>query len=170
MTTALLPHDIGCEPSPSVPAETLIQDGWSTYLLFWAVSKQPEGSPPRLRDLGVAVVECEGCSLTKFGYPNDEGLPEHPAYPLGLEQATTSILEITDSAWAKELKDQANASRDRIWGERRAGSAEQPPLRHFVVVLKEATFECLAHSLVVRRFEPTFPAAVEYVHSKLAEH
>lgn len=32
-------YDIGCEPSPSVPSETLLQDGWGTFLLFFAVSK-----------------------------------------------------------------------------------------------------------------------------------
>jgi hypothetical protein len=168
MTFTLLPHDIGCEPSPSVPAETLIQDGWSTYLLFWAVGKQPEGSPPRLRDLGVAVLECERCSLTKFGYPNDEGLPEHPAYSLGLDRAATSVLEIAGSAWAAEVEAQRQTSRVRIRGERSAASSEAP--RHFVIPLKEATFECLAQNLVVRRFEPTFAAAVQYVHTKLSEH
>jgi hypothetical protein len=69
--------DIGCEPSPSVPAETLLQDGRKTYLLFFAVSKVVEESG-YFEDLGVAVLDCKRCATAKFGYPNDEGLPEHP--------------------------------------------------------------------------------------------
>ena len=70
MTPRVHPFDIGCEPSPSVPAETLLADGWKTYLLFFAVSKG--------KDLGVAVLDCDHCVMSKFGYPNDEGLEEHP--------------------------------------------------------------------------------------------
>ena len=167
MTISLHPHDIGCEPSPSTPAETLIQDGWSTHLLFYAVSKDSEGLPHR--ELGVAVVECEGCSVTKFGYPNDEGLPEHPAYALGLGEASTSVFEMRASPWVKEHEAQIKASKARIWGGRGANSFASPQVRHFVVLLKEATFECLPHNLSVRRIEPTFANAMEYVRSVLSE-
>src|SRR5262245_49024078 len=72
MSIILRPYDIGCEPSPSVPAETVIQDGWSTFVLFYAVSKAVDETG-YLKDLRVAVVECQSCSMAKFGYPNDEG-------------------------------------------------------------------------------------------------
>lgn len=36
-------------------------------------------------------------------------------------------------------------------------------LRHFIVALKEATFECLAESLRVERFCPTFDEAYAHV-------
>src|SRR5262249_52239686 len=98
MSTILRPYDIGCEPSPSVPAETVIQDGWSTFVLFHAVSKSVDETG-HLRDLGVAVVECQGCSMTKFGYPNDEGRPEHPLYKFGMRDAESSILELIGSPW-----------------------------------------------------------------------
>jgi len=74
MAAQVQPHDIGCEPSPSVPAETVIQDGWKTYLLFFAVSKAI-GPSGYLDDLGVAVLDCDHCVMAKFGYPRrDEEL------------------------------------------------------------------------------------------------
>lgn len=163
-------YDIGCEPSPSVPSEMVIQDGWATYLLFLAVSKTLENGS--LRDLGVAVVECKHCVASKFGYPNDEGRPEHPLYNLGLGSAESSVLEISGSAWAQEVHQQQTASTQRIWGSR--DSSWKPhhsaPPRHFVILLKEATFECLARELSVEFFAKDFPEALQRVHRRLAEH
>jgi hypothetical protein len=39
MSTIIQAYDIGCEPSPSVPAETIMQEGWANYVLFFAASK-----------------------------------------------------------------------------------------------------------------------------------
>ena len=64
MPTTLHTYDIGCEPSPSVPAETLIQDGWATYLLFFAASK----SVNELRDTRSLLATSPFCVL---------GGPEH---------------------------------------------------------------------------------------------
>lgn len=71
----------------------MIQDSGTTYLLFCAVSKSVDETG-YLKDLGIAVVECKHCSAAKFGYPNDEGLAEHPLYTLGLGAAESSILEV----------------------------------------------------------------------------
>lgn len=121
MPLALQTYDIGCEPSPSVPGETVIQDGWATYLLFFAVSKSADDTG-YLKDLGVAVVECKHCSASKFGYPNDEGRPEHPLYNLGLGAAESSVLEIVGSTWAQEVHQQQIASSQRIDGSSRERS------------------------------------------------
>jgi hypothetical protein len=163
--------DIGCEPSPSVPAELVIQDGWKTYLLFFAVSKEV-GASGRLRDLGVAVLDCEACVMATFGYPNDEGLEEHPLYHSGMADITSSVMEVTDSAWAKEVDGQRVASSQRIWGGRgiERDWTKGCKARHFIIALKEKTFECLASSIAVERFCPTFPEAIAYVMAKLAEH
>jgi hypothetical protein len=113
MTIILRPYDIGCEPSSSVPAETVIQDGWSTYVLFFAVSKSVDETG-YLRDLGVAVVECQGCSMAKFGYPNDEGRPEHPLYKLGMHDAGSDILEVIASPWARGCAPAAGIRRTHL--------------------------------------------------------
>ena len=172
MTAQVRHFDIGCEPSPSVPAEIVVQDGWSTYLLFFAVSKGL-GQSGYLDDLGVALLACHDCIMAKFGYPNDEGLPEHPLYDCGLADTTSSVLEVMDSAWALEVDDQLDTSARRIWGGRMVSPDwinDRKASRHFIVTLKEKTFECLASSMTVERFYPTFAEAFSFVMAKLAEH
>jgi hypothetical protein len=171
MLPTLRTYDIGCKPSPSVPAETVIQDGWCTYLLFHAVSKSVDETG-YLQDLGVAVVECKHCSAAKFGYPNDEGLPEHPLYALGLGTAESSILEVVGSTWALEVHQQIMASSRRIWGGRDSTwePIESEPSRPFIILLKEKTFECLASMLSVELFAKDFHEALEHVRRRLSEH
>jgi hypothetical protein len=152
METWLRPYDIGCEPSPSVPAETLLQDGWKTYVLFFAVSKSEDESG-YLKQLGVAVVGCWNCLMSKFGYPNDEGLPEHPLYDCGMAAAGTSVLDVVESSWSREVLEQRAASARRILRGHTLnfGPAQDQMQRHFIIKLKEATFECIASSLTVER-------------------
>jgi hypothetical protein len=171
MNARVQPYDISCEPSPSVPAETVIQDGWKTYLLFFAVSKAV-GPYGHLEDLGVAILDCQQCVMAKFGYPNDEGMPEHPLYHCGMADVASSVLEVVDSAWAAEVDSQRIASARRIWVGRGMASnwAKDFKSRHFLVTLKEKTFECLASSIAVERFCPTFTEATAFVMGKLAEH
>jgi hypothetical protein len=170
MSPTLRPYDIGCEPSPSEPAETLIADGWATYLLFFAVSKTVDETGYR-KDLRVAIVECKHCSSAKLGYPNDEGLPEHPLYHLGLGTAESRILEVIDSPWSVEMHQQTDASARRIWDGRTSSWKPEPgtPPRHFVILLKEKTFECLASELSVS-FVQNFPEALAQVHQVLSDH
>jgi hypothetical protein len=165
MTKQVVPYNIGCEPE-CVPAETLLQDGWATFLLFRAVSQTVSASG-YLDDLGIAVLECVGCAATKFGYPNDEGLPEHPLYNRGLGDAPTAVLEVIDSDWAQEVSEQMRLSTARIWG---STSPSRPLLRHFVVCLKELTFECLASQMAVKQYTKDFSAAFAYVQARFSEH
>src|SRR5579864_7873932 len=72
--------------TPSVPAETVLQDGWRAFLLFWAVS-QSVGSGRDLDDLGIGVLARRDCASSLFGYPNDGRRPEHPLYSQGLAEA-----------------------------------------------------------------------------------
>jgi hypothetical protein len=171
MSLRISTYDIGCEPSPSVPAETLLQDGWATFLLFFAVSKSI-GTSGHVDDLGVAVLECVDCAATRFGYPNDEGLPEHPLYNFGLSNALSAVSEVADSGWAKEVGEQIRQSATRIWGDRGMpqNTSNAKPLRHFIVTLKELTFECLASDLIVKSYATDFPSAFLYVQSRFNEH
>ena len=164
MTRQVVPYNIGCEPE-SVPAETLLQDGWATFLLFRAVSRTVSTSG-HLDDLGIAVLECTGCAATKFGYPNDEGLHEHPLYDRGLSDAPTAVVEVTDSAWAREVSEQMRLSTARIWGT----SPSSASLRHFLICLKELTFECLASQMEVKLYTKDFSAAFAYVQARFSEH
>ena len=165
------PFDIGCEPSPSEPAETLLADGCKTYLLFFAVSKGIDESG-YLKDLGVAVLDCDHCVMSKFGYPNDEGRKEHPLYNEGIADLSTSVLEIVDSPWAHDVSQQQVTSASRIWGGRGMSydSARDPKLRHFIVLLKEVTFECLASSLAIQKFGRTYEEAYSHMIAEFDNH
>lgn len=165
MSQRLIPYDIGCEPSPSDSGETLLQDGRSAFLLFCATS-QTVGASGYLEDLGVAVLECIDWAATKFGYPNDEGLPEHPLYSMGLSEASSSVLEVSESEWAQDVQAQICRSADRIWGSARARSPTRSPLRHFVICLKDRTFECLAVRMEVH-YAPNFSAAFSHAQTRL---
>jgi len=169
MTSWIRPYNIGCELSPSIPAETVLQDGWETYLLFFAVSKAVDESGS-LEDLGVAVVKCQQCMMAKFGYPNDEGLPEHPLYEFGLDTASSSVLEVVDSPWASELFGQRIASARRIRPQRRCDWIDADQHRHFIVPLKAATFESIASALTVEAYYKTFGEAYAHAIRKFREH
>jgi hypothetical protein len=169
--SSLSPYVIGCQPSPSIPAETLMADAVSTFLLFFAVSENV-GPSGYLDDKGVAVLECEDCLATKFGYPNDEGRPEHPLFGLGLADPNSSILEVKDSAWANEVSTQVRLSSQRIWGHRvqTVDEKDDNGCRHFILLLKEKTFECIAGRLTVRHYARDFPEAYTYVQNIFAGH
>jgi hypothetical protein len=171
MAIQLNSFDIGCEPSPSVPAETLLQDGREAYLLFFAVSKVVNEFG-YLKDLGVAIVHFKECEITKFGYPNDEGLPEHPLYKYGMANAESSVLEVIDSPWQREISQQRVASVSRIKRDDEMGKlfAKNYSRRHFVITLKAATVECIASEIYVERYCKTFEEAYAHVIQEFAKH
>jgi hypothetical protein len=167
--TRVIPFDIGCEPSPSASGEVLIASGWPTFLLFVARSKVVDETG-YLKDLGIALVRRVDCQVAKLGYPNDEGLPEHPLYPSGIGDLETNVLEVIDSTWAADIQRQRCDSFQRIWGPRGTYAEVKHELRHFIITLKESTFECLASSLVVDRYFPKFEEACSYVYAELAKY
>ena len=64
------------------------------------------------------------------------------------------------------------ASAQRIWAHRQSDweARGKDRLRHFIVTLKEATFECIGSLLVIERFCKTFEEAYAHVIGKLKEH
>ena len=146
-----------------------MQDGWKTYLLFFAVTQTVQENG-YLKDLGVAVLECVNALSAKMGYPNDEGLPEHPLWNEGLADIESSVVEVTGSQWLADICDQRHRSAKRIWGGRGmkwAPSTESS--KHFVITLKEVTFECIAEGLTVVEYAGSFDAAFEYVISEFKQ-
>ena len=160
------PYELGCRPSPSVPAETVIADGWCTYLLFLAVSQDLD-SNGKLTDMGVAVLRCDNCATSRFGYPNDEGFAEHPLYAL-CRNITSPAIQIDDSDWLRSTRDQMRGSAERIWGDQYKPTTTV--LSHFLLPLKEATFECIAESLTVECYCDSYDAAFAHVKQRLAEN
>ncbi|MGD9171071.1 MAG: hypothetical protein PVI97_13560 [Candidatus Thiodiazotropha sp.] len=159
--TSFKPYNLGCESSPSVPCETLLQDGWDTFLLFEPFSGTGE----------FIIVECEDCASSKFGYPNDEGLPEHPHYLDGLSDSDASVLVSEETLWLSEVSSQMRRSSERIWGGRGMKvSTDRKKLFHFIIPLKEATFECIASSLKIAHRAKNYDEAFIYVRERFAQH
>ena len=144
----VIPHFSGLKPSPSGSGEVIIQTEGFTFVVFVVFGSSD-----------IAIVECAGCSLTKFGYPNDEGRNEHPLYDKGLNQCP-GIGEVINSTWKAELDLQTEASARRIhrnsWDsylknmkmyEEEYGERKEP--KHFIFEFKENTFECIATELKI---------------------
>lgn len=153
----VIPHDVGLKPSPSGSAEIVIQTAESTFVIFLAISSNRNTSG-LCSDMGVAIVECVGCRLTKFGYPNDEGRKEHPLYHKGLEPFP-GIGEVINSTWNAEPKFQMETSARRIHGDgwdtyQKIYSVASKPKteqvhKHFIFEFKDNVFECIARELKV---------------------
>jgi hypothetical protein len=162
LTPVVVDFDIGCQPSPSGCDEMVIQDGNFAFLIFSAVSTRVDPSTGELVSLGRALVECEEFVATKLGYPNDEGINEHPLWDFGLSSAET-VAEAKNSPWVAELESQMLASRKRIWGNNPLVTFSPFQMRHFLVQLKETTFECVASNLKVIKYGVGLQEAVAYI-------
>jgi len=138
----VVPYSIGCVPELAVSGPLLLQTDNSTFLTFNAMRIAPDGMR---HPAGHAVVEIMGCSITKFGYPNDEAQPGHPLYSRGLD-AGEGVYEVLRSSWVAEL-----TAQNRV----RFPSTPDSTERHFIFTFHESTFECIATDLRVSlRTEP----------------
>lgn len=124
--------NIGCSPEAAVSGPILVQSNFSATLIFNAM-KQVEGA---YQAAGLAVVSFKACSITKFGYPNDEAWSAIPRTS-GLSY---DFYEVLNSSWNDEL-DQLNRH-----GFPRHQRTKQ---RHFLALFHDSSFECLAQHLSV---------------------
>ena len=137
----------------------------STLVAFRAISTKlsPESC---LDGLGFALVECVECCRTQFGYPNDEGLPEHALYDQGLSEVEGGVVEVLNSFRVAAVEEQMTASARRIHKDRYRKS-KGPPLRHFLFLFKDNTFECVCRDLkllsVGKTYEQTMAEASQRI-------
>jgi hypothetical protein len=162
----VIPYNLGCLPSPSGAGKLFIQYDDIAYVVFQAVAVEPHHK--EYHHIGNAIVECHGVGLTRSGYPNDEGLPEHPLYYKGLKDID-GVGEVINSRWKAELELQMDTSARRIWGDQyftaynvSANSKRAWDWKHLVFTFKECTFECIAHKVVVTLTSNTYS---EIIHS-----
>lgn len=106
---------VGCRPEAAISGGLLLQSEEDVFLLFNAMSdeKYAEGYSYRV---GTAVMEFKRCHLTRFGYPNDEGRPEHPLDQQGLAAIAYSVCEVLNSSWASAEMERQRKGAERIWG------------------------------------------------------
>ena len=125
--------DVGCTPEAAVSGPVLLQTDYSTVLTFNAMRKSERGE---YLDAGTAVVEFENCSVTKFGYPNDEawsGIPRTRVLSYG-------FYEVLNSAWKAEL---AELNRHSFPETRTLNG------RHLLILFHESSFECIARDFKI---------------------
>jgi len=129
---------IGVTPEAAVSGAILTQTEYSTFLTFNAMKKDDEGV---FKDAGTALIEFEGCLITKFGHPNDEPQEGHPLYR-EVEKAggCYDAYEVKKSSWLKEVEEQNDVTFPGI----------NYNTRHFIIFFHDSTFECLANDMKAR--------------------
>ncbi|ATC63484.1 hypothetical protein CMV30_05670 [Nibricoccus aquaticus] len=125
--------DIGFMPEAAVSEPVLLQTDYAAILSFSAVREKADGT---YEDVGYGVLEFDSCSLTKFGYPNDEALAGHPLYERGL--SCYGVFEVKNSTWIRLMTEQNRVAFP--------GTPESNE-RHFIVTFHESTFECIARGV-----------------------
>lgn len=137
--------EVGCHPEAAISGGLLLQSEEEVFLLFNALSDEPNALGLYER-VGTALMEFKTCFLTRFGYPNDEGRPEHALYQQGLAALDYRICEVLNSSWASAERERRRRSAERIWGTRfqRAYHDDDWTTRHFLAAFHDSTFECLA--------------------------
>jgi hypothetical protein len=131
MAETIVPLDLGCRPEAAVSGAVLVQTEYSTFLSFNAVRLMGDG---RLHSVGTALVEFSHCTMTRFGYPNDEarwGIPRTKDLSYG-------IYELQGSEWKKEI-----ASLNRYSFPSTRGWSG----RHFLLLFHDSSFECIADDI-----------------------
>ncbi len=136
-TPQLVEVDIGVTPEAAISGAVLLQSDERAFLTFNAMRDTTRPSPHGgfyTEDAGTAVIELVGCTITKFGYPNDEawsGIPLTKGHAYG-------VFEVQNSTWKQELVrlNQFSFPNTKDWGG-----------RHFMFLFHDSSFECIASEL-----------------------
>ncbi|MGZ3438096.1 MAG: hypothetical protein ACXVDD_01185 [Polyangia bacterium] len=138
------PWDIGA------PNVHVLASSWKVFLLY-----EPSG------DVGATVVvELVRCSAHRLGAPNDEVLHGHPLHGRGLEPYRAHL--IANSRWIADLM-RINSVHDLYKPDAWSRA------RHYLLVFKEAIFECIAHDHRIERVDVTMHDAVAMIASRLRD-
>jgi len=124
--------DVGFTPEAAVSGAILLQSEQSTFLIFNAMKFSP--ATGFYEDAGLAICEFIGCTITKFGYPNDEAWAAIPR----TRDLVYCVCEVLDSDWKLQLADLNRfAFPDTSeWGG-----------RHFLILFHDSSFECIAREM-----------------------
>lgn len=133
MTESFRPLDIGFSPEAAVSGPILLQSDLSTTLIFNATKK----IGGKYASVGHGIVTFKNCSITKFGYPNDDAWRAIPR----TKNLTYDAYEVFESEWDNEL-DRLNRFGFPNYQRRRR--------RHFVWLFHDSSFECLAEDWSAR--------------------
>ena len=128
-------------PEAGAPMPVLLAGEARAVLVYYASDDPPELVDDPVPEL-LGILDFRGLGSCYFGYPNDEGLHDHPLYERGL--SFYGVYRVEHSPWAS-------------WG----GT-------HFIVTLHDSTFECTAEGLIAqavrRRFGDVVAEAARRLH------
>ncbi len=130
-----VPLEVGWLPEAAVSNPVLFQTDYDAFLTFNAVQTSVEG---RRHKAGTAVAEIRRCSITQFGYPNDEALPGHPLYSRGL--SAYGIFEVRNSLWVRQITERNRVS---------FPNAPDSKKKHYIICFHDSSFECIADALKI---------------------
>jgi hypothetical protein len=150
-------------PLPSSPSDEVVLHGdMKSFLIY---STYYASNDQTLRSV---LVECEGLSLSRFGYPNDEGIAEHRLASKGLGKLS-GFGEVRDSDFIKEYESMSKCSRERLWSGRGvpAVNYSSPPKRHFIISFKENVFEAVCDELRLVGIFPDHSSALNQAAPKI---
>jgi hypothetical protein len=150
-------YDIGVVPEAAISGAYLLQSEDDSFLLFNAM-RESRARKDEYVDAGIALVTIELCSVTKFGYPNDEALPGHPLYKQGLDLHGYGVCEVLNSSWISQLTEQNRVS---------FPNTPKSDQHHWIFMFHDSTFECIARALKVEVFPRPFDAVFAQASARL---
>jgi hypothetical protein len=127
VTETIKSLDLGFDPAAAVSGAVLLQSEVTTTLVCNASRKVGGIWGPA----GTGIIEFEICTLTKFGYPNDEAWVAIPR----TKGLSYGFYEVLASAWPEEV---ARLNRHAF------PMSPTRPERHFLALFHDSSFECLA--------------------------
>ena len=145
----VIPLDTDITPEAAVSGAVVLANENDTMLSFNAMRLQSDG---RYHDAGCAIVRFELCSISKFGYPNDEawsGIPRTRGLSYG-------CYEVLNSSWNAELSELNKHS---------FPDSVPSKARHFLFLFHDSSFECLAngYSIEVVPFDRFNAIALDFL-------
>ncbi|HEX7645315.1 MAG TPA: hypothetical protein VF472_24195 [Burkholderiaceae bacterium] len=153
----LIEVDIGITPGAAISGAVLIQTEERAFLTFNAMRDTTRPFPRGgfyKEDCGTAIIELVGCSITKFGYPNDEARREIPL----TKGQSYGVFEVQNSPWKQELI--------RLNQFSFPGTTEWRG-RHFVFLFHDSSFECIASELRLELSEESYGELLPRVASRV---
>ena len=154
MTEQIIELDLGCRPDAAVSGAVLVSSEYSTFLTFNAVQPADDGSD-RIVSAGHALVEFALCTITKFGYPNDEA-----RWGIARYQVTSyAIYEVKNSEWIPEIV--------RLNRYHFPDTPDDTTTRHFLIAFHDSTFECLADDIKIELIREPYERVFERISARL---
>jgi hypothetical protein len=149
--------NLGITPEAAVSGAVLIQTELSTFLTFNAIRPTDRPFPHGgfyTETAGIALLEFVGCSITKFGYPNDEawnGIPRTRGLGYGM-------YEVENSQWKHDLVklNKHSFPKTENWNG-----------RHFLILFHDSSFECIATDLKLEVTKEPYPEVFQRITSRI---